>query len=148
MLNLIEPLELHRKEFLGSDHAHLLVQAKQIAYHDRDRWLADPRFAEVPIERLISKALRRPAPRADRPARALSWDRVPSYGSLSGDTVYIAAVDAEGNAASLIHSLYGVFGSTVVAGDTGVVLQNRGAIFRSIPRHPNRLEPGKTPLHT
>jgi gamma-glutamyltranspeptidase/glutathione hydrolase len=148
MLNLIEPLELHRKEFLGPDHVHLLVQAKQIAYHDRDRWLADPRFAEVPIERLISRA------HADRrralidPARALSWDRVPSYGSLSGDTVYIAAVDAEGNAASLIHSLYGVFGSTVVAGSTGVVLQNRGAYFSLDSQHPNRLEPGKTPLHT
>ena len=53
MLNLIEPLELG--SFLGPDHVHLLVQAKQLAYHDRDRWLADPRFAEVPIERLISK---------------------------------------------------------------------------------------------
>ena len=148
MLNLIEPLELRRKEFLGPDHAHLLVQAKQIAYHDRDRWLADPRFAEVPIERLISKAYADQRRVLIDPARALSWDRVPSYGSLRGDTVYIAAVDAEGNAASLIHSLYGVFGSTVVAGDTGVVLQNRGAYFSLDPRHPNRLEPGKTPLHT
>ena len=55
MLNLLEPLDLG-KPFLGPDHVHLLVQAKQIAYHDRDRWLADPRFAEVPMERLISKA--------------------------------------------------------------------------------------------
>lgn len=148
MLNLIEPLELHRKEFLGPDHAHLLVQAKQIAYHDRDRWLADPRFAEVPMDRLISKAYADQRRALIDPARALSWDRVPSYGSLSGDTVYIAAVDAEGNAASLIHSLYGVFGSAVVAGDTGVVLQNRGAYFSLDPQHPNRLEPGKTPLHT
>ena len=148
MLNLIEPLELHRKEFLGPDHVHLLVQAKQIAYHDRDRWLADPRYVEVPMKRLISRV------HADRrralidPARALPWDQVPSYGSLKGDTVYIAVVDAEGNAASLIHSLYGVFGSTVVAGATGVVLQNRGAYFSLDPGHPNRLEPGKTPLHT
>ncbi len=148
MLNLIEPLELHRKEFLGPDHAHLLVQAKQIAYHDRDRWLADPRFAEVPIERLISKTYADERRALMDPARTLSWDRVPSYGSLKGDTVYIAAVDAEGNAASLINSLYGVFGSTVVAGNTGVVLQNRGAYFSLDPKHPNRLEPGKTPLHT
>jgi gamma-glutamyltranspeptidase/glutathione hydrolase len=56
MLNLLEPLELARREFLGPDHVHLLVQAKQIAYHDRDRWLADPEFAAVPIERLVSKA--------------------------------------------------------------------------------------------
>jgi len=148
MLNLLEPLELHRREFLGPDHVHLLVQAKQIAYHDRDRWLADPRFADVPMDRLISKAYAGGRRALIDPARALSWDKVPSYGSLKGDTVYIAAVDAEGNAASLINSLYGVFGSTVVAGSTGVMLQNRGAYFSLDPRHPNRLEPGKTPLHT
>jgi len=148
MLNLIEPLELHRKEFLGPDHAHLLVQAKQIAYHDRDRWLADPRFAEVPMDRLISKGYADERRALIDPARALPWDRIPSYGSLKGDTVYIAAVDGEGNAASLIQSLYGVFGSAVVAGNTGVVLQNRGAYFSLDPLHANRLEPGKTPLHT
>ena len=71
MLNLLEPLELSKREFLGPDHVHLLVQAKQIAYNDRDRWLADPRFVEVPIEKLLSKILCGPAPTADRPgARA------------------------------------------------------------------------------
>src|SRR4029077_20763051 len=82
------------------------------------------------------------------PARALSWDKVPSYGSLAGDTVYVAAVDRDGNAASLIQSLYGAFGACVVAGKTGLVLQNRGAYFSLDPAHPNRLEPGKIPLHT
>jgi gamma-glutamyltranspeptidase len=79
---------------------------------------------------------------------ALPWDKVPSWGSLSGDTVYIAAVDKEGNAVSLIHSLYGIFGAAVVAGSTGVVLQNRSAYFSLDPTSPNRVEPGKTPLHT
>jgi gamma-glutamyltranspeptidase len=73
---------------------------------------------------------------------------VPSFGSLSGDTVYVAAVDSCGNAASLIQSLYGAFGSCVVAGNTGVILQNRGAYFSLDRNHPNRLEPGKIPLHT
>ena len=125
-----------------------MIQAKQLAYHDRDRHLADPRFVDVPIERLISTAhadARRPLMDL---RRALPWDQVPSYGSLSGDTVFIATVDADGNAVALIHSLYGVFGSAVVAGETGVVLQNRGAYFSLDPAHPNRLEPGKTPLHT
>jgi gamma-glutamyltranspeptidase len=79
---------------------------------------------------------------------ALAWDKVPSYGSLAGDTVYVAAVDSDGNAASLIQSLYGAFGSMVVAGATGVILQNRGVYFALDPHHPNRLEPGKIPLHT
>ena len=148
MLNLVEPHDLHRKEFLGPDHVHLLVQAKQIAYHDRDLLLADPLFADVPVERLISKQYAGGRGRLIDAKSALRWDMVPSFGSLSGDTVYIAAVDRGGNAASLIQSLYGAFGSCVVAGSTGVILQNRGAYFSLDPAHPNRLEPGKIPLHT
>jgi gamma-glutamyltranspeptidase/glutathione hydrolase len=148
MLNLVEPWDLGRLGYLGPDHVHLLVQAKMIAFHDRDRMLADPEFADVPVERLVSRAYadaRRPL---IEPAQALAWDGVPAAGSLAGDTVYVAAVDAAGNAASLIMSLYGIFGSGVVAGRTGVVLQNRGAYFSLDPAHPNRLEPGKRPLHT
>jgi len=135
-------------DLLGADRLHLMVQAKQIAYHDRDLVLADPAFAEVPVETLISKNYARKRSQLINPARALRWDEVPSFGSLAGDTIYIAAVDRDGNAASLIQSLYGAFGSCVVAGSTGVVLQNRGAYFSLDPNHPNRLEPGKIPLHT
>ncbi len=151
MLNLLEPFGLHRLPHTAggsADLVHLMVQAKQIAYHDRDRHLADPRFSPVPIERLISKAYADERRALLDPARALPWDRVPSYGSLSGDTVFIAAVDAQGNAAALINSLYGVFGSCVVAGRSGVVLQNRAAYFSLDPAHPNCVAPGKTPLHT
>jgi gamma-glutamyltranspeptidase len=146
MLNLLEPLDLG--PYLGPDHVHLLVQAKQIAYHDRDRWLADPRFADVPTARLISREYASERRPLMDPKRALPWDKVPSYGSLSGDTVYVAAVDGEGNAASLIFSLYGIFGACVTSAETGVTLQNRGAYFSLDPKHPNRLEPGKVPLHT
>jgi len=146
MLNLIEPLDLG--PFLGPDHVHLLVQAKQIAYHDRDRWLGDPRFVEVPMDRLISRIYADERRKLIDRKRALPWDKVPSHGSLTGDTVYVAAVDAQGNAASLIFSLYGVFGSCVTSAETGVVLQNRGAYFSLDPKHPNRLQPGKVPLHT
>jgi gamma-glutamyltranspeptidase len=148
MLNLLEPFDLGSLEYLGPDHVHLLVQAKQIAFHDRDRLIADPDFVKVPVERLLSRAYADERRRLLDPRRALPWDRVPSSGSLAGDTVYIAAVDAEGNAASLIHSVYSIFGSGMVAGRTGVVLQNRGAYFSLDAAHPNRLEPGKRPFHT
>jgi gamma-glutamyltranspeptidase len=148
MLNLLEPFELHKRDFLGPDHVHLLVQAKQIAYNDRDRWLGDPRFTKVPMEKLLSKSYADERRRLLDPARALAWDKVPSEGSLTGDTVYVAVVDADGNAASLIFSLYGVFGSCITSASTGVVLQNRSAYFSLDPAHPNRLEPGKVPLHT
>ena len=148
MLNLLEPFELHTKPYLGAEHAHLMVQAKQIAYHDRDQHLADPLFSQVPMDMLISKDYANARRTLMDPARALPWDKIPSYGSLKGDTVFIAAVDKDGNAAALINSLYGVFGSGVVAGNTGVVLQNRSAYFSLDEAHPNCVAPGKTPLHT
>ena len=147
-LRLLEPWEIGALPFLGPDHVHLFVQAKQIAFHDRDRLVADPEFSPVPVERLLSRAYADERRVLMDPKRALPWDRVPSSGSLTGDTVYVAAVDADGNAVSLIQSLYFGFGSGVVAGSTGVVLQNRGAYFSLDPAHPNRLEPGKRPLHT
>jgi gamma-glutamyltranspeptidase/glutathione hydrolase len=148
MLNLLESYVLDRMDLLGPDRAHLLVQAKQIAYHDRDLLLGDPAFAEVPVHRLISKEYARRRSRLIDPRSALRWDELPSFGSLAGDTVYLTAVDRDGNAVSLIQSLYGAFGACVVAGSTGVVLQNRSAYFSLDPASPNRLEPGKIPLHT
>jgi len=148
MLNLVELQDVGQMDFLGPDHVHSLVQAKQIAYSDRDALLADPDFAQVPIDTLVSKEYAQQRATLLNAKSALPWDLVPSFGSLSGDTVYVAAVDRDGNAVSLIQSLYGIFGSCVVAGDTGIVLQNRGSYFSLDPKHVNRLEPGKIPLHT
>src|SRR5260370_10347618 len=148
LLTLLEPLELHRKPFLGPDSVHLMVQAKQLAYHDRDRHLADPRFADVPMERLISRKYADERRALMDPARALPWDRIPSYGSLTGDTVYIAAVDRQGNAASLVHSVYGGFRAAVVARRTGRVPPNRSPHFSLHSQGPDPVGPGHTPLHT
>ena len=65
-----------------------------------------------------------------------------------GDTVYLTAADGQGNVISLIQSLYETFGSGIVAGDTGIVLQNRGSLFSLDAGHPNQIAPGKRPFHT
>ena len=148
MLKLIEPFELHKRDFLDPQRIHLMVQAKQISYHDRDRWLGDPAFTEVPMDMLLSQDYLDNRRQLMDPLHALPWDKVPSYGSLTGDTVYIAVVDEAGQAVSLIHSLYGAFGSGMVDPNTGVLLQNRSAYFSLQPAHPNALAPGKIPMHT
>ena len=148
MLKLVEPFELHKMDLLDPQRIHLMVQAKQISYHDRDRWLGDPSFTNVPMDTLLSEAYLARRRELIDPLRALPWDKVPSYGSLTGDTVYIAVVDAQGQAVSLIHSLYGAFGSGMVDVNTGVLLQNRSAYFSLKEDHPNALAPGKVPLHT
>jgi gamma-glutamyltranspeptidase len=148
MLNLLEPHDLGAMEFLGPDHVHLMVEAKQIAFHDRDLYVADPNFADVPVERLLSKDYAAERGVLIDMNRAMPWDQVPSYGTLDGDTVFMSTIDAEGNAVALIQSLYSAFGSGIIAGNTGVMLQNRGSYFSLDPYHPNRLEPGKIPMHT
>jgi gamma-glutamyltranspeptidase/glutathione hydrolase len=148
MLKLVEPFEFHKMDLLDPQRIHLMVQAKQISYHDRDRWLGDPAFADVPMGMLLSDDYLNHRRQLMDPVRALPWDKVPSYGSLTGDTVYIAVVDEQGQAVSLIHSLYGAFGSGMVDVNTGVLLQNRSAYFSLNPAHPNALAPGKIPMHT
>ena len=104
MLKLVEPLGLNRLDLFDPQRIHWMVQAKQISYHDRDRWLGDPAFVDVPMDVLLSDAYLDQRRALMDPVRALPWDKVPSYGSLRGDTVYIATVDSHGQAVSLIHS--------------------------------------------
>jgi gamma-glutamyltranspeptidase/glutathione hydrolase len=130
----------------AAGYVHAIVEATKLAFADRDRWLADPDFAPVPVGRLLDPAyLRERARRLDR-TRAASPPVAP--GVDRGDTVACVAADAAGHAVSLIQSLYHEWGSGVVAGDTGVVLQNRGAFFSLDAAHPNVLAPGKRPVHT
>lgn len=148
MLKLLEGFDVRAWPFLGVDHVHHLVQAKQLSYHDRDRWLADSDYVDVPVARLVSDAYADERRALIIPGQALAWDEVPSYGSLAGDTVFVSVVDGDGNAVSLIQSVYGVFGSGEVVPGTGIVLQNRSAYFSLDPSHANALAPGKKPLHT
>ena len=124
-------------------HWHRRIEAVKLAFADRDEYIADPEHADVPVAELLDKAYARE--RATRVGeRALA---APPPGR-PGDTVYLCAADGEGNLVSFIQSLAAGFGSGVGCGDTGIVLQNRGAAFRLDPRHRNALAPGKRPFHT
>jgi gamma-glutamyltranspeptidase/glutathione hydrolase len=147
-LNILEGFDLAAHDLLGPERVHLLVEAKKLAFADRNRWAGDPAFVKWPLERVLSKthaAGRRAAidPRRARGAEA------PLPAEHGGDTSYFAVVDGEGNAVSFIHSLSASFGSGVVAGDTGILLNNRaGRGFSLAADHPNVLAPGKRTMHT
>src|SRR5262245_23779876 len=142
LLKLLEGFDLAALD--EADYVHLVVEATKLAFEDRDRYLADPTFVDVPVAHCLDRARlaerrRLISRRAARPAAGAS---------VEGDTIAIVAADAQGNAVSLIQSLYWEFGSGVLAGDTGVLLQNRGAFFSLDPAHPNRLAPRKRTAHT
>ena len=126
---------------------HVLVEAKKRAFLDRERYGTDPRFGDVPLDRLLSDAY------ADECAASIDMARASDLAlaepeAAVGDTTYFCVVDAEGNAVSGIQSLNSGFGSGVTAGDTGVLLNNRMAYWHLAPGHANRLAPGKRVRHT
>jgi gamma-glutamyltranspeptidase len=147
ILNLLEGYDLSSLGYQSPDHLHLMIEAKKVAFADRNRYISDPERSKIPVEELLSKdyaTKRRPSIRQDRAADSSA---IPA-GSFGKDTIYLCVVDEAGNAVSLIQSLYFSFGSAAVAGETGIVLQNRGAYFSLDPNHVNCLQPHKRTFHT
>lgn len=144
MLNVLEGFDLHSIGHGTPDYYHLLVEATKLAFADRDRWLGDPSFTDIPVADLISKSY------SDRRRAQLSMAVAQGQAApvVGGDTAYTTVVDREGNAVSIIQSLYFDFGAAVVPPDLGFPIQNRGSLFTLDPDHPNALAPGKRPFHT
>jgi len=148
MLNLLEPYDLRSLGFGSPGYLHLLLEAKKLAFADRAKFYADPAFADVPVEELISKQYaERQRARID-PARAALDVPAGDPRLAHGDTIYLTVIDAERNCCSLIQSNFHGFGSKVVPGNVGFAMQNRGALFALEDGHLNRLEPHKRPFHT
>lgn len=148
MLNIAESVMPADEGPHSAAMIHALAEASKLAYQDRDRFLADPEFSAVPVERLISKAYA-----ADR-ARVIRRDTVVAPAGSdavrdgNGDTIYLAVVDKDGNAVSMIQSLFASFGSGRMVPGAGITLHNRGALFELDSAHPNVIAPGKRPFHT
>ena len=152
MLDLMEPFPLREYGFASAPSLHVLIEAKKLAYADMLQYVADPRFGAVPVGELLDKAAARTRARLIRPESAATRVKPSVVDSVTtrygGDTIYLSAVDREGNIVSLIQSIYQGFGSGLVPSGTGFALQNRGALFTLDEQHPNVLAPRKRPLHT
>ncbi len=147
ILNLLEGYSLASMGHQSPDHLHSMVEAKKVAFADRNRYISDPEKVKIPMDDLLSKDYankRRALIQKDRAADPQAI----SPGIFGRDTIYLCTVDEAGNAVSLIQSLYYSFGSAVVAGNTGILLQNRGAYFSLNPDHVNCLQPHKRTFHT
>lgn len=143
-LNLLEGFDLAAHPVHSAEHLHLLLEVTKLAYADRNRWVADPAHAAVPVEALLDKAYARRRREDLDPAKAQTH----AWGDPDGDTTGFVVADGRGNLISVIQSIYKSFGSGVVPPGTGVVLHNRGAYFSVDPAHPNCFAPRKRPFHT
>lgn len=171
MLNILEGFDVKAMGYNSPEYLHALVEAKRIAFADRAAYLGDPDSVPATVlKALISKdyaATRRkeidPAHAAQeykpgmlRGATTSQEQRAALVGERDqnltgydrGDTIYMTAADGKGNFISLIQSLFSDFGSGIVAGDTGILLHNRGSLFNLTPGSPDQIAPHKRPSHT
>jgi gamma-glutamyltranspeptidase/glutathione hydrolase len=152
MLNIMEQFPLREWGFHSTRSLHVMIEAKKLAFADLLAYIGDPQFSKPPVEALLSKTHAKDRARLidmSRAAERIEPSRLPGYTDSKGnDTIYLCAIDREGNIASLIQSIYSGFGSSIVAPGTGFALHNRGGLFTLEPGHPNTLAPRKRPLHT
>ena len=150
MLGILGGFDPARDGPLGAERLHRHLEAARLVYRDRDAFLADPAQVEVPVARLLSPDYLSALRRLIDPARAAPVLPAPGEAMLPAhrDTVYLCTVDRDGNACSLINSLFQSFGSGILAPRSGVMLHNRGFGFRIERGHPNCIAPNKRPMHT
>ncbi len=149
MLNIMERFSLAHFGHNSTDALHAMIEAKKLAYADMYRYVADPKFSQVPVQGLLSKEYAAQRAKLVDMGKA-NCDVLPGEPQLptSGDTTYLTVTDSDGNMVSLIQSNYAEFGSGLVADGAGFTLQNRGALFSLDPNSPNKLAGHKRPLHT
>jgi gamma-glutamyltranspeptidase/glutathione hydrolase len=147
MLNILEAYDLKSMGYGSADYLHLFVEAKKLAFEDRARFYADPAFARIPLQMLLSKEYAAKRRGLVTPKAALEY--APDPAALEqGDTIYMTVADAAGNMVSLIQSNYRGMGSGMTPDGCGFILQDRGELFSLTPGHANAYAPGKRPFHT
>ena len=148
MLNILENFDLKSMGRQSADYWHAMVEAKKLAFADRARYYADPAFARVPVDSLLSKAYARERWQHVDMKHAALTDSPGDMALNRKETTYLCAADESGLMVSLIQSNYTGFGSGYVVPDLGFGIQDRGGLFSLHPEHPNALVPGKRPFQT
>ncbi|WP_416148015.1 gamma-glutamyltransferase [Salipaludibacillus sp. HK11] len=145
ILNVLNHLDLQEVEEGSFTYYHYIIEATKAAFKDRDTWLSDPAFVDIPLDDLLSpKYGKQIAGKIQKNEDIVMNNRL----DPKGDTVSFSVVDNEGNAVSVIQSIYHDFGSGIIPSGTGILLQNRGSFFSLDENHVNSLQPGKRTFHT
>jgi gamma-glutamyltranspeptidase/glutathione hydrolase len=146
MLNILQGFDLAKMGRNSPDTLHTMIETKKIVWADRAKYYADPAFAKIPLQQLLSKVYAAERRKLIDPSHAA---KTVAAGKIDqGDTIYLCTADDEGNMVSLIQSNYRGMGSGIVVPGLGFMFQDRGELFSMEPGHANVYAPGKRPFHT
>ena len=166
-LNIVEQFDLNALGCNTPESIHMMVEAKKLAFADREAYMADPDWVDVPMGGMLSKQYAAERARLIDPDRAAdvvaqgdpwsyqpaNYGRRPKAAATAGamqeeDTTCFVVVDRWGNAVCQLQSIQSSLGSSIVAGDTGILLNNRMTYWHLDPNHVDCLQPGKRVRHT
>ncbi len=162
-LNMVEQFDLRSMGCSTAESIHMMVEAKKLAFIDREAYMADPDHTDVPTLGLVSKEYAKERAKLIDPDRAADpthgdpWvfqgssggaGRVTAGSVQEEDTTCFVIVDRWGNSVCQLQSIQSSLGSSLVAGDTGILLNNRMTYWHLDPDHVDCLQPGKRVRHT
>lgn len=148
MLNILEGYDFSKIQWGSTEHLHLFIEAKKLAFEDRAKYYADPAFAKIPVKSLISKEYANERRKLIDSKKASAHYDAGNPALKDGDTIYLTVADKEGNMVSLIQSNYRGFGSGMCPDGLGFMLQNRGELYSLEEGQNNTYAPHKRPFHT
>lgn len=148
MLNILEGYDFSKIPFGSPEHIHLFTEAKKLVFEDRAKYYADPEFAKIPVNELISKDYATKRRALINENKASSHYDAGNPALKDGDTIYLTVADEEGNMVSLIQSNYRGFGSGMMPDGLGFMLQDRGELYSLTEGENNTYAPHKRPFHT
>jgi gamma-glutamyltranspeptidase/glutathione hydrolase len=146
--NMLAHKDLNRLAADSAELVHLMVEAKKLAFADRDAYVCDPAVHRIPLAEMLSQSQAKDQIDQVDPNRAQNDFKARDFTRGGDDTIYVTVVDADGNAVALIQSLYEAFGSCVMVPSTGMLLHSRARGFTLEASHPNVLAAHKRPYHT
>lgn len=164
-LNIVEQFDLPGLGCNTAESIHLMVEAKKLAFSDREAYVADPDYVDVPLAGLLSKEYAAERARLIDPERAAAavaagdpwrYQPGPRQTAAAGggiraereDTTCFVVADGDGNALCQLQSIQSAWGSSLIAGDTGILLNNRMTYWHLDADHVDCLQPGKRVRHT
>ena len=146
-LNIVELFDLQSMGCNTAESIHLMVEAKKLAFADREEYVADPEWVDIPLEGMLSKSYA--AQQAERIDLKRAAFDVPAGGpEAHEDTTCFCTADRAGNLVCILQSIQSGFGSSLIADETGILLNNRMTYWHLEEGHPNCLMPGKRVRHT
>ena len=147
ILNILAQFDMASMDPVGAERIHLQTEATRLAYDARDRFIGDP-SRTTGLEHMLSMETAKKLAALIDPARAIAAPVARATAAVHRDTVLMVAVDRDGMAVTLIHSIFHSFGSGLASERFGILFQNRGAGFCLEQGHPNELAPRMRPMHT